>query len=214
MKHLEIETLSAHLDGDLDAASGAEAEAHLGACAECAERFRELGTLKALALAEEPQAPEPDLWPAIARAVARPAPLSGLTAWLRSPAAGWAAAAAMAGLAILALARPAPEVVIRSAPAPVFASDGELEAARISYLRAIERLEPVAAASGQRLPAPTRAKLLASLELVDREIAECERLLSEAPEDPLGQEALLALYDEKVRVLRASIDAEDLGGGR
>jgi hypothetical protein len=60
-----------------------------------------------------------------------------------------------------------------------------------------------------KLPPITQDKLRANLAVVDRAIADCERALAAAPDDADGQEMLLAMYDEKARILGSAIDASD-----
>lgn len=108
MKH-PIDDLTALLDGALTPARRAEVEAHLGGCAACrAERDRLAGALALLGALPAPPEPSPFFAARLAaRLAAEPAPPAGLLGWLRAsrwrlavPAAGLAAAAAVALLAV------------------------------------------------------------------------------------------------------------------
>lgn len=204
--HLDLESLSAHLDGDLPTPDAQRAAAHLGECAACRGWVRELEEMRALTAHRELAPPVPDLWPRIRAELAEAPAVRGawlrgpsLGTWLRGPRLAWSVAALMAVLALASWLRPAPDPY-----APV----------RASYLAQIARLTPGARAAQARLPERSRQEIVASLEIVDRAIADCERALAGAPGDPFGEEALLALYDEKIRVLNASIASIERGDDR
>jgi len=213
MPDFDDELLSAYVDGDLDEAERAEVEAALAADPVLAARREELLTLKTLAREAGPVTLRRDLWPEIRAAVARRPPWWA-AAWeaLRQPALAWTGTAAACAVLVLvvgqALLAPEPAVVeaptaVAKAPAP--APEGDVEAARAAYLAAIQRLAQTAESESARLPPKVQEKLRSSLAQVDAAIDECERALAAVSGDPVGHEALLALYDKKIRVLRAAI---------
>ena len=85
------------------------------------------------------------------------------------------------------------------------AQKDELEKTRTAYLAAIARLEAEAVTARSELPANVRRKVGDSLAAVDSAIAECEQALAENRADPESQKMLVALYEEKIRVLDATI---------
>jgi hypothetical protein len=213
MRDLDTETLSAYLDGDLPEGDRAAVAAALATDPELAARVEELATLKALAREARPAPLRRDLWPEIRAAVQARGPWWAV-AWdaLQRPALAWSGTAAACAVMVVVLVAglqppPPPGPVVVAAPA-----ESELAAARAAYLAAIQRLAQTAAAEAARLPPEAQEKLRASLAQVDAAITECERALAVAPLDPVGQESLLALYDEKIRVLRAAVRAAGEGG--
>jgi hypothetical protein len=189
---LELEKLSAFVDGDLDGAERAQVDAHQKDCPECSSMIRELEAMRGLAKGAV-VAPPRDLWPNVRARVFAP---SLFQRWFASPRLAWGVAAAMTAVALVfALGRPVK-------PRPI-------DEARRSYTEAIARLDREAKEAMVRLPPVTQDKLRANLAVVDRAIAECERALASAPDDADGQEMLLAMYDEKARILGSAIDASD-----
>ncbi len=71
LEHLD-ETLSAYVDGELDAAAQARVESHVAGCDACAALLDELRAVRASALALPDVPPETDLWPAIEARLAPP----------------------------------------------------------------------------------------------------------------------------------------------
>lgn len=199
MTHLEPETLSQLVDRELDAPTASAAEAHLAECPSCRA---ELSALQSLS-SELPslQAQSPDLWPAI-RAGLEP---RGWRRWFSELRLAWASAgllgAVSIALALALLGRPAAS------------AKDELEKTRTAYLAAIARLEAEAVTARSELPANVRRKVGDSLAAVDSAIAECEQALAENRADPESQKMLVALYEEKIRVLDATI-ATKQGGKR
>jgi anti-sigma factor RsiW len=217
---LELEKLSAFVDGDLDQEQCAEVEAHKKDCPECAAMIEELEAMRGLARGAVVDPPR-DLWPNVAARVFAPSigkrsaqrgeaerrpagdftsPMTGtIGRMFGSPKLAWGVAAAMTAVALVfALGRPP-----KARP---------IDEARRSYTEAIARLDLEAKDAMRRLPPTTQEKLRANLQVVDRAIAECERALAAAPDDADGQEMLLAMYDEKARILGSAIDAADFEG--
>lgn len=198
MREPSFEDLSAYADEAVSPEERGRIEAHVAGCEACRSTVHEIGELKVLArTAAETDVPF-HLWPKIAEAALRPTWHARLRQSFRSPIAAWGFAAAMAAIALFAIGRP---VTPEARP---------LDEARRTYIAAIKRLEASATADAARLPAKTQATLLESLASIDRAIAEAERALAAWPEDQEGQQMLLAMYDEKVRVLSAVGQAADV----
>jgi anti-sigma factor RsiW len=212
MRHpVDTEALSAWVEGDLSAAERARVEAHLDGCASCRAELEALRRTILLSAELGDAPPARDLWPAIDRALDRP------EGWLSrlfgaggaSAIVPWAIAGALAAAWVVVLLRSP------SAPSPSSRAAGEpagVVEARKAYASAIARLELAARGSEAALPDEVRRRLARNLAEVDRAIGECEALLLVHPDDVDGQQLLLAMYDEKVRVLDAVIEAGDKGG--
>lgn len=194
-----IEMLSAYVDGDLSPEETAAIERELETSAELRAELDALREMKALA--KEDLATPPDLWPAISREVAPPKKRFRPPRWAY-PVAAVAVAAALA----LFFLRPPP------APVETPQLGDRLAAARTAYMQAIGDLAKESEAATEKLPPESRQKLAESLFAVDEAIRETEAALKTAPNDPFGHETLLSLYEEKVRVLNAAIEASRLGG--
>ncbi|MFO0725128.1 MAG: zf-HC2 domain-containing protein [Myxococcota bacterium] len=191
--HLLPEQLSELLDDELAPDARDEAQRHLASCAACSE---ELAALRALSQ-DLPalQVRSPDLWPKIREGVEA----RGWRRWLSEPRLAWGTsglfAAATLSLLLVLFGRPTPS------------PKDELETTRVAYLAAIARLEGQAVTARSELPVNVRRKVADSLAAVDSAIADCEQMLEQNRADPESQKMLLALYEEKIRVLDATIAA-------
>ncbi len=200
---MQLELLSAYVDGDLEGEELAEAEALLERSASARAAVEELEQMKVIA-AEPSVTPARDLWPDIAAELAKSTPANDdpRSPVLRIVVGALAVAAAVAVFAVVQPSEPPPPA------SPTL--DTQLASARGAYAAAIDRLTDASEEATARLQPETRRQLAVSLEQVDRSIREVERALREAPEDPYGHETLLALYGEKVRILRAVIAAAEI----
>ena len=191
MMHLEPETLSQLVERDLEGPSLSAAEAHLRDCASCRS---ELGALQSLR-AELPslQVQSPDLWPKIRDSLETP----GWRRWFSEVRLAWGSAALLGAVSIA--------LGLALLGRPATSAKDELEKTRTAYLAAISRLEAEAVTARSELPPGVRRKVSDSLSAVDNAIAECEQALAENRADPESQKMLVALYEEKIRVLDATI---------
>lgn len=202
--HPEDEVLSALMDGDLDAAQRAPLDAHVSGCATCQQVMRELATLHQLAAQDGRVQPARDLWLDIAPQLPRPS--WNWRSLLQPLLLGGALAAAL----VLVVLNLRPQPAVEHTPRKDVMA--ELSRARGQYLDAITRLSVDAEAAMARVSDGDRKKLRDSLTLVDAAIGECEKALRSAPQDVETNQMLLALYDEKIRVLEAAVDAVPRGG--
>ena len=195
---IDLETVSAYVDGDLQPGERARFEAALKEDPSLLEAVEEVRTLRALAHQAVPAGPARDLWPAIRDRVRRPLFSTVLFRW--GPI-GAVATAAILGAFVL---------VGRVLGPSDGGLDDELATARDAYVSVVGRLESTARTRATRLSPAVRAKVNASLAAVDRAIAECEQALARDLDHDLSRHHfLLALYDEKVRVLKTVIEATD-----
>ena len=162
-------------------------------------------------------APARDLWPGIAAAIGADAPGAArpargiarlgqrLGGWRPSPA--WALAAALGCVAVgVWIGRES--LPVAAAPAvPASGAAGEPLAQAVSYApdarfeRTRESLLREVGARLARLPPPTRARVEASLETVQRARADIAQALGRAPGNALLQEMLVNCYQDEMRVL-------------
>lgn len=223
MPNFDEETLSAFVDGDL---STADADAIEAAIAEgtgdagLKAQIEELRTLKALAREVRPEGPPRDLWPQIEASLQSEGVIAKAAKPVKVERPGWierifftkqvwmpALGTAMAAVAILMVQAPWEDPRAEEKAKAVQQFQVEIHAARTAYLTAIQKLAAAAESEADRLPPKARAQLEKSLATVDQAIAECEATLQKAPNDPFGHETLVALYDEKIRLLQAALDA-------
>lgn len=211
MSEQELERLSAYLDGDLEATEREQVSAWLAQSEAAREALASLRALKSM-IAGPVKAP--DQWGAIRAEL--PPSVQQTARWqraVRGPLLPWALAGVLA-LVLVWIVRPrAPEVapvapierIERIERTEQIEPVAQVDAAREVYLKAIEALSAQTRASASALPPEVWAQVQQNLQQIDASIQACERLLKEAPDQ--GQSLLLALYDEKVRVLRAALSA-------
>jgi anti-sigma factor RsiW len=218
-------------DGTLSGADAEAVEAHLAACAACAEQVRGIRALldEARGLAS-PVEPAHDLWPGIRARVdvgreneiafpARPVPVAPTPprrgrAW--PPAARIAASVALllvGGAAGMLIAR-AGQVPTGPATADVAAPTEAVLVADETDLRgtvAGEYANPVAELEAEldrrrgELPPETIAEIERNLEIVNRAIAAAMAAFDESPGDPVLPDMLHSAYGRKVELLEQAV---------
>jgi hypothetical protein len=95
---------------------------------------------------------------------------------------------------------PAPDAA-PAIPATLDAADG-VDTALHDYVEAAELLTTAIDERRHRLSPETRAVLDKNLEIIDRAIAELREALERAPSDPANAQALQAMHEQKVELLR------------
>ena len=200
------------VDGALPAAAAAEVEAHLLSCTLCRERERRLRQMLAHAAAlPRSVAPARDLWPDIARRVARERSWSWAAGgW--NPLALAAAATVVVGLgAVLWTGRAPAKVRTVEIPAaspraslvsgttgisdPVLAeAERQYEAAAHALLEALQQRRAL-------LQPETLAAVEANIDVIDRALAEVRLALVQDPKNPELTRMLVATHRKKVDVL-------------
>jgi hypothetical protein len=172
-------------------------------------------------------APGRDLWPQIEAAIGAPAAgaapvrASGRRAVFTRPR-PWLAAAAMVGciavgvwIGRVGLPESAPLTAERGT-APNSASSAMVEAAYVTdprYQREHAALMKSLQAQLATLPAPTRAKVMASLATIGHARQDLEQALGRDPSNALLQELLVNTYQDEMRVLTDVREASDAGKG-
>jgi len=180
-------------------------------------------TRKVSALHELPGSIEPprDLWPQILAQLeaAAPAPAARST---RGPWRALAAAAMVASLAVgMFIGRDLLPLPGKPMPAPQSAqvSPGSptlLDASYVNdprYQRQRARLLQSLQARIDSMPAPARAKVVASLATIHRAKEDLEQALGKDPSNALLQELLINTYQDEMRVLTDVHEASDAGRG-
>jgi len=206
------ERLDDWVDGALPAGAASEVEAHLLSCALCRERERRLRQLLAHAAAlPRSVAPPRDLWPDIARRVARERSWSWAPAG-RSPFVLAAAATVAIGLATVfwsgqAPARvrtaqiPAPTPEARLVAGTAGVSDPVLAAAERDYEAAANALLEALLQRRARLQPEALAAVETNLDVIDRALAEVRQALVQDPKNPELSRMLVSTHRKKVEVL-------------
>ncbi len=199
------------IDGELATDRRESLERHLAGCDRCR---REVEATRALLeqAARLPRGIDPprELWPEIQRRTGARGRSGGVRPTI------WFAAAASVTLLVAAwfvLGRSTSELsptndlaladrATASGALPASVGDGD-ELARLTeaYVDATRRLLAALEARGETLSVEDRAGLDSSLELIDRAIDEVRVAVNLRPNDPEGQRALRALYQQKVDVL-------------
>jgi predicted anti-sigma-YlaC factor YlaD len=206
------ERLDDFVDGVLPPVAASEVEAHLASCALCRERERRLRQVLAHAGSlPRSVAPPRDLWPGIARQLARERTWSWRSVgW--SPVALAAAATVLIGLVAALWSDRAPARVRtveipaaspRSAPvsAGPGVSDPVLAAAERDYEAAANALLEALQQRRARLQPEALAAVEANLEVIDRALAEVRQALVQDPSNPELSRMLVATHRKKVDVL-------------
>jgi predicted anti-sigma-YlaC factor YlaD len=206
------ERLDDWLDGALPAEAASEVEAHLLSCASCREQERRLRQLLAHAAAlPRSLTPPRDLWPGIARRVARERSWS-------SAASGWgpwalaAAATVVIGLGavlwrgpfpsrVRTVQIPAPSPVITLVAGTAVVSDPILAAAERDYEAAANALLEALQQRRGGLQPEARAAIEANLQVIDRALAEVRQALVHDPRNPELSRMLVSTHRKKVEVL-------------
>ncbi len=176
---------------------------------------------KVSALRELPGSIEPprDLWPQIAAQLQPAAPVAPA---VRRPWRALAAAAMVASLAVgVLIGRDLLPLRGAAAPLPPSAqvSPGGatlLDASYVSdprYQRQRARLLQSLQGRLDRMPAPARAKVVASLATLQRAKEDLEQALGKDPSNALLQELLINTYQDEMRVLTDVHEAGDAGRG-
>jgi hypothetical protein len=170
-------------------------------------------------------APARDLWPQIEAQLGTPAPAGARTAAGRRAAFAprpWLAAAAM--VACVAVGVWIGRAGLSGPHAPMTATPGTsgpesaamLDAAYVSdprYQREHAALMKSLQAQLATLPAPTRAKVMASLATIGHARQDLEQALGRDPSNALLQELLVNTYQDEMRVLTDVREASDAGRG-
>ncbi len=216
--------LSAYVDGELDAARGAEVEAHVTACSACAALLADLRGLMGAAASMEDRGPQADLWPAIRRRIeaggARVVPLEQGArlhrarrfsfTWTQLAAASVALVVIGGGAVWLAVsgrtALPggAPATVAERASAPAGEVSLAADFADETYSAAIEDLHAALEASRDELDPETIRTVEANLAVIDRAISETRRALAADPGSVYLNEHLARQMQRKLDLLRTA----------
>jgi len=205
------ERLDDWVDGTLVAEATAEVEAHLDSCPDCRKRERRMRQLLAHA-ASLPRSVTPprDLWPGIARRLARERRWSwagGVRPWALAAAATVAvglAAVLWTGRtpsAVRTVEIPAatPEARLASLPEVsdpvVAAAERDYEAAANALLEALQKRQ-------SEISPQTLLTVRANLQVIDQALAELREALVRDPQNPELNRMLVATHRKKVDVLR------------
>jgi hypothetical protein len=209
------ERLSAYVDGALEGAALAAAEAHLAGCAECRAAAEELRRVVGLARALDDRPPERDLWSGIAERIGAARADAGalvLPLARRRRFTFSLPQLAAAGLALSLLSAGAAGTAVhflagRSEGAPVAAAPLDAVARHVAataapYDAAITELEAILAARRGELDSSTVRTVEASLRVIDLAIAQARAALVHDPNNSYLNGHLRSTLDRKLDLLR------------
>ena len=206
------ERLSAYVDGALDGAALAAAEAHLAACAECRAAVQDLRRVVGLARALDDRPPEKDLWSGIAERIGASVGAGVLPLARRRRFAFSLPQLAAAGLALSLLSAGAAGTAVhflagRGAPAQSAAAAPDalpllVAATAAPYDAAITELEAILTARRGELDSSTVRTVEASLRVIDQAIAQAGAALVRDPNNPYLNGHLRSTLDRKLDLLR------------
>ena len=217
MSKVSLETLSAYVDGDLSSREAICVEAELAQSPSLRRELEEIRNLQSLASRIELEAPPRDLWPNILARVHIQSSWRNWGIWkpLKVRDVRIFLAYSLGAIAVLVLCWGAFSFLGERYGGSVVDSTNGITEARRAYQAAIVAIEQnnEIGGAGKRISDETRLVLEASMVEVDRAIARAEDALTEAPEDMFVHQMLLALYDEKLRILDVPLRYGDDGEG-
>jgi hypothetical protein len=210
-----IERLSAAADGDLPPAETQAVRAHAETCPRCAPAMAELRGVVAATRALESPEPPPTLWAAIEGGLERRERLAWL-AWRPFSIGALAGAAAVALIALgLPAARDRMPAVTSTPPAPaaaavvhdplLYEAEAEFAQAAAAYERSIEKLRGLLAREESRWSPEERSRYSERVARLDDAIARSRELARRTPGDSVGNEQLMAAYQQKIAYLTATV---------
>lgn len=194
-----LEQLDAWLDGELDEVRTRAFEAHRSACDDCRRVAEDAGTVQEWARTLPTELPPPtDHWPAIEKRITGASGTA--TPGVRKIPWTWALAAAVVlaiGSSILtaALTRP-------SDPPPVVASVEDWET---EIRDATTELAAAVDARRAEMDPETLRIVEQNLAIIDRAITETREALAKTPGDSRAEDALVAAYNHKIRLLQQAL---------
>jgi anti-sigma factor RsiW len=224
-----LERASDYVDGALDEATRAEADAHVNACEACRALAADLRKVQRAAASIDRVALPANGWsrvldrlqadPAFARTSAssqrqqRPASASHSLAWLAMAA---VLVLAVGGALIYMVRQPAAPSSASGTQSPATSANAgpddlvqsvemELQLAASHYEKAITSLEQVANASDSPLDPDVMAMLRKNLQVIDAAIDDSRTALRSQPDSQLAQESLFDAFRRKVALLQDTI---------
>lgn len=215
------ERLSEYLDGELNGAEAADAEAHLAQCEACRRALFELRTVRTRARSLASRGPATDLWPAIAAAIGTEGPVRSDVRPIRlrrryafslpQLAAAGIALAALGGTGVWLAERDdatAPIATTPEPPAAAPAAGGSIaipaatRAVTTTYDAAIGDLEEVLDAGRARLDPETVRVIEANLATIDSAISDARRAIASDPANAYLNTHLTRTMQQKLDLLR------------
>jgi hypothetical protein len=211
-----IERLSAAVDGDLPPAEAQAVRTHADACPRCAPAMAELRMMVMATQALDVPEPPPTLWAAIEGGLERHERRSWL-AWRP-----FSIGALAGGVAVVLLAAVLPALRARTGgtiasvsvvPAAVaevhdpllYEAEAEFAQAAAAYERSIEKLRSLLAREESRWSPGERSRYTERVARLDDAIARSRELARRSPGDSVGNEQLLAAYQQKIAFLTAAV---------
>ena len=207
-----LERLSAAVDGDLPPAEAQAVRTHVDACPRCAPAMAELRMMVMATQALDAPEPPPTLWAAIEGGLERHERRSWL-AWRP-----FTIGALAGGVAVVLLAAVLPALrartggTVASIPLPaevhdplLYEAEAEFAEAAAAYERSIEKLRGLLAREESRWSPEERSRHSERVARLDDAIARSRELARRSPGDSVGNEQLLAAYQQKIAFLSAAV---------
>ncbi|HEY2804797.1 MAG TPA: zf-HC2 domain-containing protein [Gemmatimonadales bacterium] len=205
------ENLSAYLDGELDGAALASADAHLAECGECREELEGLRRLMRRATALDDRPPEKDLWAGIARQLSTPSTADVVPIDSRRRRFAFTMPQlAAAAIALMALSAGAASLTVRHAATPTIAAGAPAvravsvrdsnPAGVASYDSAIRGMQSLV--KSRQLDTATARVVQQSLTVIDLAIRQAREALSREPNNMYLNGQLQRTLDRKLDLLR------------
>lgn len=212
--HLDIETLSAYADGELNAAAATRAERHIAECAACRDVLRRVRELVGAAGAlPRDIAPPPEVWASLRARLARePAHRAGR--WWHN---GWLAAAAALVLVVgtaVVTSNTAPKAKASKLPGQLSSADrsppNAVFAVDRNYVATVDQLRETLEVERERLSPSAVRTVERSLSVIDSAIAEAREALASDPANRTLVDILSAHYERKVELLQRATELSSL----
>jgi hypothetical protein len=230
-----IERLSAAIDGDLPPVEAQAVRVHADACPRCAPTMAELRAMVGATQALDTPEPPPTLWAAVEGELTRRERRSWL-AWRPFSIGALAGAAAVALLAVgfpgvrgrmnatvagyptltpttAPGAAAAPEAAAVVEDPLLYEAEAEFAQAAAAYERSIEKLRGLLAREESRWSPQEQARYSERVARLDDAIARSRVLARRSPGDSVGNEQLLAAYQQKIAFLTAAVHRGGEAGG-
>jgi len=211
-----IERLSAAVDGDLPPAEAQAVRAHVDACPRCAPAMAELRMMVAATQSLNAPEPPPTLWATIEGGLERDERRPWWLSWRP-----FSIGALAGGVAVVVLAAVLPTLrartgtTVASIPVPaavaevhdplLYEAEAEFAQAAAAYERSIEKLRGLLAREESRWSPEERSRYSERVARLDDAIARSRELARRSPGDSVGNEQLLAAYQQKIAFLAAAV---------
>ena len=207
------ETLSAFVDGDLPPGEAQAVRAHAADCPRCTLSIGELRAMLTAARALDRPEPPLTLWAGVEGALAQ----HDRPWWLSLRLFGTGALAGAAAVSVIALGlgswrthhaaavAPPPATAVAAADPLLDEAEAEFARAAAAYEKSIEKLRGLLEREQPRWSPAERTRCAERLAQLDEAIATSREAARRSPGDGVGNEQLLAAYQQKIAFLAEAV---------